>query len=84
MKTVQFKPKPADLEDWVQEGSRPIDREARRPATEPAPAPAEPMKRFTIDVPLTLHTRIKIECARRGLKMADAIRELLEREFAKS
>ena len=36
------------------------------------------MKRFTIDVPATLHTRIKTECARRGIKMADMLRELLD------
>jgi hypothetical protein len=47
--------------------------------------PAEPgtMKPFTIDVPAELHTRIKVECARRGLKMVDVIRDLLEREFSK-
>ncbi len=39
------------------------------------------MKRFTIDVPLDLHSRIKVACAGRGLKMADVLRELLEREF---
>jgi hypothetical protein len=39
------------------------------------------MKRFTIDVPLALHTRIKTECARRGVKMADVLREMLKREF---
>ena len=30
---------------------------------------------------MDLHSRIKIECAERGLKMADVLRELLEREF---
>lgn len=51
--------------------------------TRPAPAPPAPprMKRFTIDVPMPLHIRIKIQCARRGLKMADVLRDLLEREF---
>jgi predicted HicB family RNase H-like nuclease len=39
------------------------------------------MKRFTIDVPLELHTRIKIECARRGIAMADMVREMLEQRF---
>ncbi len=41
----------------------------------------EPMKRFTIDVPQSLHTRIKTQCAMRGSKMADVIRALLEKEF---
>lgn len=41
----------------------------------------EPMKRLTIDLRESLHTRIKVTCAQRGVKMADAIREILEREF---
>jgi hypothetical protein len=76
-KTVQFEPapKPASAEDWVQGGARPTDRETRQ-ATPAAPAtPTEPMKRFTIDVPESLHMRIKIGCASRKAKMADVIRE---------
>ena len=42
---------------------------------------SEPMKRFTIDVPATLHARIKANCALRGVKMADELRALLAREF---
>jgi hypothetical protein len=42
-----------------------------------------PMKRFTIDVTEELHTRIKVECSKRHAKMADVIRDLLEREFPK-
>jgi hypothetical protein len=76
MKTISFKPmKPASPDDWVKI-AKPLDREA------PA-APTEPMKRFTIDVPVELHRRVKSECARRGVKMADVLRELLEREFPK-
>ncbi len=42
------------------------------------------MKRLTIDVSADLHTTIKVECARKGVKMADAIRDILEKEFGKS
>jgi hypothetical protein len=44
---------------------------------------AEPdqMKRFTIDVTAELHTRIKMDCASRGVKMSDEIRALLEGAF---
>ena len=42
------------------------------------------MKRFTIDVPVSLHTRIKTQCAMRGMKMADVLREMMEREFPKA
>ena len=44
----------------------------------------EPTKRFTIEVRESLHSRIKAQCALRGEKMADVIRELLDREFPKS
>ncbi len=73
MKTVAFKiPTPAKADAWVAE------RDAPPP---PPPASAEQMKRFTIDVPVSLHTRIKVQCAAKGVKMADVIREMLEREF---
>ncbi|TXM94971.1 hypothetical protein [Methylobacterium sp. WL116] len=54
------------------------------PAPEPAAAPKEKMSRFTIDVPESLHRRVKMHCAGRGTKMADMMRELLEREFPKA
>lgn len=41
----------------------------------------EPMKRLTIDIPLSLHQRVKSQCALRGEKMADAVRELLDKHF---
>jgi hypothetical protein len=74
MKTIAFKvKKPASPDEWVQ-GATAVEPEQARTL-------AEPMKRFTIDVPVELHRRVKAECARRGLKMADVLRELLEREF---
>ena len=45
---------------------------------------AETMKRLTIDVPASLHARIKSQCALRGVKMADEVRELLEHHFQPS
>jgi hypothetical protein len=42
---------------------------------------AEAMKRLTIDVPASLHARIKSQCALPGRKMADEVRELLEKHF---
>lgn len=41
----------------------------------------ERMKRFTIDVPESLHRQIKLQCAAQGKQMADAIRELLRAKF---
>ncbi len=45
------------------------------------PESREAMKRLTIDVPISLHKRIKSECAMQNLVMADVIRELLEQRF---
>lgn len=55
-----------NIDDWV------LDREARE---------QEPTKRFTIDVPVSLHKRVKSQCAMQNLVMADVIRELLEQRF---
>jgi predicted membrane GTPase involved in stress response len=44
----------------------------------------EPMKRLTIDVPESLHRTIKTQCAMRGTKIADEVRELLLQKYVKS
>jgi hypothetical protein len=45
-------------------------------------APAEEsMKRFSIDVPASLHRRVTAACTKRGLKVSSVLRDLLEREF---
>ena len=41
----------------------------------------EPTKRLTIDIPLSLHQRVKSQCALKGEKMADVVRELLDKRF---
>ncbi len=79
MKTVPFKmpSKPANPADaWV----RTRDADKEEPTPVPA-APVEAMKRFSIDVRVSLHTRIKAQFALTGLYMADVWRDLLEREF---
>lgn len=74
-KTVEFKKPVRDAakaaDAWVTERAMPA-------------APSEPMKRFTIDVPKSLHTRIKTQCSKREKKMADVLREILEKEFPAS
>jgi hypothetical protein len=44
-------------------------------------AAVERMKRLTIDVSESLHARIKVDCAKRSVKIADEVRELLEKHF---
>lgn len=41
----------------------------------------EPTKRLTIDIPQSLHQRVKSQCALEGANMADVIRGLLEKRF---
>lgn len=75
-KKVSFAPKPNQMADhWVKGGSD------TSPPTRAGDTSAEKMKRLTIDIPASLHTRIKIACAQRGNKMADEIRDLLEQTF---
>ena len=57
----------ASPDDWVNQ--------------KPAPAATEAMKRLTVDIPESLHTRIKIGCAASHLKMSDAVRALLDAQW---
>jgi hypothetical protein len=63
----------ASAEDWAGFGA-----DGREFGSAP---PSEPMKRFTIDVPASLHRRVRAACAKRGLKPSSVLRDLLEREF---
>lgn len=42
---------------------------------------AEQMKRLTIDIPESLHRAIKAQCAARGSKIVDELRELLLQKY---
>jgi hypothetical protein len=75
-KKVAFGAKPGptppvarSADEWVQ--NRPAEQDAT----------GEPMKRLTIDVPASLHTRIKVGCTLRGRKIAEELRELLDKHF---
>jgi len=61
----------SDIENWVEKREVPMA----------APPPEIKMKRLTIDVPVSLHRKIKSTCALRNLRMADEIRDLLEQHF---
>lgn len=45
---------------------------------------SEPMKRLTIDLPRSLHTRTKSQCAAEGITIADLVRKFLEAKFPES
>lgn len=58
---------------------------AEKPRKKPEePAAAEKMKRLTIDIPDSLHRRVKSRCGEEGIQMADVIRGFLEKRFPKS
>ncbi len=77
------KPAPAPVDDWVEsragEASQVEPKEPVKPKE-----PEEPMKRLTIDIPESLHRAIKSQCAMRGSKIADEVRELLLQKYGKS
>jgi hypothetical protein len=70
-KRITLRPKPSKIlshkaDAWVQNRSTDVQ---------------EPIKRLTIDLPVSLHTRIKATCAMRGAKMVEEIRELLMQKY---
>lgn len=65
------KPAPAEADQWVE------NRAAVVPESD------VPTKRLTIDIPADLHRRIKSQCALRGTKIADEVRELLLQKYGK-
>ncbi|MDJ0718838.1 MAG: toxin-antitoxin system HicB family antitoxin [Prochloraceae cyanobacterium] len=73
-KKVKIGGKPAgqevDVEQWVE--NRTVN------ASEPVK-----MKRLTLDIPESLHRKIKMKAASEGVAMADLLRELLEKHFEK-
>jgi len=66
-----FAARPGDAEHWIKSSGAP-------PAREPVAAFSA---RLTIDVTSELRGRIKITAFRRGVTVADMLRDLLAREF---
>ena len=59
-------------DDWVSSGSiNPPEMKEHVETT-----------RFTIDIPIELHSRIKSQCALRRVKMREEIQSLLEKHFS--
>jgi proline-rich tail region repeat protein len=55
-------------EDWIEKRDKPA-------------APAEPTKRLTVDIPQSLHKRIRLACIEHDEVMADVIRDILQKAF---
>lgn len=68
--------KTAAVDAWVQD--------APKESIAKATPKKEANKRLTIDIPASLHAKLKSDCAIRGRKMADEIRDLLLEKYGKS
>lgn len=64
----------ASADKWVE----------NRVTADSADAETEPMKRLTFDIPESLHRRIKVQCASKGLRMTDELRTLLDKHFSEA
>lgn len=74
--------KAADVDAWVQDA--PKESIVEELLKEEPKEPKEAQKRLTIDISVSLHTKLKADCAMRGRKMADEIRDLLIEKYGKS
>lgn len=91
-KKVSFGTKPqANVDDWVEKREMP-DAPPEEPPVAEVPDPGEPelvveepekerMKRLTLDIPETLHRRIKGKAVMEGVTMVEMLRELLEETY---
>jgi hypothetical protein len=69
-----FASRPSDAECWIKAAKMPPDSKAGDAFT----------ARLTIDITPELRGRIKVVAFRRGITVADMLRELLAREFPKT
>jgi hypothetical protein len=70
-------------------GAKPRSAQAAAPAADAwvkdrASGEKEPMRRLTFDIPDSLHRQIKAQCAMRGTKIADELREMLREKYGNS
>ncbi len=76
--TMSTKPNKTDAQklsadEWVSQGA---NLTANGNETE-----KESVARFTIDIPVSLHARIKSQCALKRVKMRDEVLSMLEEKF---
>jgi predicted DNA binding CopG/RHH family protein len=82
MKMPINKPAVAAADAWVGSQTADVSEAPKSSNVVTISSATEVNKRLTIDITESLHKRIKAQCAMRGTKMADVIRDLLEKEFA--
>lgn len=79
-KKVSFGTKPDlnSLDALVQSRS---EGQGAAPAAAAPVAEKEATRRVSVDLPLSLHTKLKLHCVQSGALMADYVRDLIAREF---
>ncbi len=83
---MSTKPKtrvPLSADDWVSHGGNGAVVSAAMPnaIANGQEAEKEPTARFTIDIPVSLHARIKSQCALKRVKMREEVLSMLEEKF---
>lgn len=73
-KKINIKAKPVNnsADSWVE----------NREAAITHPKVEDKNKRLTIDIPESLHKKIKLKCTENGTTIAEKVREMLEAEFS--
>lgn len=71
------RPTADDADKWVE--SRVVETTAHQP--EQAEPPEQPKKKLIIELPHEMHSRFKAQCAERGVKMSDVVRDLINKAF---
>ena len=61
---------------------RPVPTDDEFVQQKPQSNPGEPLKRITVDVPISLHTLVKVDCAARHTNMATEIKEMIEQRWS--
>lgn len=76
-KKVSFSARPVKQQEQMT-----ADEWVSTETTDSPPTEAVETTRFTIDIPVELHARIKSQCALRRVKMRNEIQTLLENHFS--
>lgn len=83
--TMSTKPKAGaqkqfSADDWVSNGAS-VAAEASNIIADGQAPDKESTARFTIDIPVSLHARIKSQCALKRVKMREEVLSMLEERF---
>lgn len=76
------------LDEFARANSDPIAPRSPAPPVQtygqktPLPVAKEPTKRVTIDMPVSLHMRVRMGCLKDGTSISELVRNFLDRKYA--